>query len=183
MRIISGKLRGKILKTPTGLTTRPTSDRAREMIFNILNSYFLKQGINWSDVSFADVFAGSGAIGLEALSRGTKEVFFFETDKEAKKCLLDNIKGITAVSVFEDALYPPQKNPITILFMDAPYGKGLWQQALKNFLSKNWIDEKTLIVIETDKLLAETLPNEFSLLQTRSAGRNVFLLAKLKGKN
>ena len=182
MRIIAGKLRGKILKTPSGLTTRPTSDRAREMIFNILNSYFLKQEIQWSEVSFADVFAGSGAVGVEALSRGAREIFAFEIDREAKKCLSDNIKGMATVSVLGDALCPPMGNPVTVLFMDAPYGKGLWQQSLKAFLLKNWINEKTLIIIETDKLLAEILPDEFELLQTRSAGRNVFMLAKLKGK-
>ena len=181
MRIIAGNLRGKILKTPDGLITRPTSDRAREMIFNVLNSYFLKQGIQWQEVSFADVFAGSGAVGLEALSRGAKKIIAFETDKNAKKCLLENIKGNKEISVLGDALHPPVGQPVTILFMDAPYGRGLWQQSLKAFTENGWIDEKTLIIIETDKLLQETLPEKFELIQIRSAGRNVFLLAQLKG--
>ena len=78
MRIIAGNLRGKLIKAPEGSNTRPTSDRAREMVFNILTSLFLKQGKLWPDITFADVFSGSGAMGIEALSRGAREVFCVE---------------------------------------------------------------------------------------------------------
>lgn len=179
MRIIAGFLRGKTIVAPEGMSTRPTADRARESLFNILNSLLLKQGRTWAEITFADVFAGSGAIGIEALSRGAKEVFFVENDRKALDCLKQNIGNLAhAHLIAESALVPPNHNPVSILFMDAPYGKGLWQQALDAFEKSGWIDEKTLIIIETDKKLKETVPSGYQLLQERSAGRNTFLFVK-----
>ena len=179
MRIIAGQLRGKSMVAPEGMQTRPTSDRARESLFNILNSILLKQGLSWSDIIFADVFAGSGAIGIEALSRGAKDVYFMENDKKALDCIKKNIGHLSHAHLLaSDALNPPTCKPVTILFMDAPYGKGLWQEALVAFEREGWIDGKTLIIIETDKKLKEVLPDGYTLLQERSAGRNTFLFTR-----
>lgn len=179
MRVVGGTYRGKKIIAPESMETRPTADRARESLFNILNSWLLKQGKTWSEISFADVFAGTGAIGIEALSRGAKEVFCFENGKEALNCIRQNIKGLEGIHVFSgNALEPSLHEPVQILFMDAPYGKGLWQKALPAFDKSGWIGDETLVIIETDKKLSEVLPPEFVLLQERSAGRNVFLFAK-----
>lgn len=178
MRIIAGKWRGKKLMAPEGLTTRPTSDRAKEMLFNILNTYLFKQGRSWEDFAFADVFAGSGGIGIEALSRGAKKVFFIENDRLALSCLKRNITGIVGAEIIvQDATQPSSHAPVDIVFMDAPYGKGLWQNALMAMNESGWISKKTLIIIETDRDNEESLPDGWDLEQKRSAGRNIFLFA------
>jgi len=178
MRIIAGHLRGKNLVAPLGETTRPTADRARESLFNILNSLLLKGGYSWNKITFADIFAGSGAIGLEAYSRGAKEVFCVENEANALKALHENVKGLSKIHVLAtSALNPPEHKPVDILFMDAPYGKGLWQMALVAFDKAGWISPKSLIIIETDKKLNEVLPNGYTLIQERSQGRNTFLFA------
>ena len=178
MRIISGNLRGKILVAPDGVNTRPTADRARESLFNILNSLLLKGGYSWDKITFADVFSGSGAIGLEAYSRGAKEVFCFENDPVALKTLHTNAAGISKIHVLNtSALNPPPHTSVDILFMDAPYGKGLWQLALGAFDAAGWIGPQTLIIIETDQKLREELPKGYQLIQTRHQGRNAFLFA------
>ena len=179
MRVVGGTYRGKKIIAPDSLKTRPTADRARESLFNILNSWLLKQGKTWSEISFADVFSGTGAIGIEALSRGAKEVFCFENDREALRCLRQNTNGMERINIVSgDALNPLVHSAVSIIFMDAPYGKGLWQESLNQFNQKGWIDDETLIIIETDKKLNEMLPAGYELLQERSAGRNVFLFAK-----
>jgi len=179
MRIIAGNLRGKVLTAPEGSATRPTSDRARESLFNILNSLLLKHGLLWTSMTFADVFAGTGAVGLEAYSRGAKEVFCFENNLDTLFCLKKNIGQINAIHLITgNALTPPAHSPVSILFMDPPYGQGLWQQALPAFEKAGWIDKGTLIIIETDKKLREAVPEGYQLLQERSAGRNTFLFIK-----
>ena len=181
MRIIAGTLRGKIISSPDGMGTRPTADRARESLFNILNSILMKQGKVWSDLTFADVFAGSGAIGIEALSRGAKEVFCIENEAMALDTLKKNVQNLSGIHILnQSALDPPIHKAIDILFMDAPYGKGLWQSALPAFQRAGWIKEQTLIIIETDQKLHEVLPVGYTLLQERSQGRNTFLFAKLE---
>ncbi len=181
MRIVAGKWRGKTIQAPVGDTTRPTSDRAREMLFNILTSLLLKEGRQWHDISFADVFSGSGAIGIEALSRGARHVWCFENNSTAFTCLRQNAIGLNQIELMNrDALSPPIGKTVDILFMDAPYGKGLWQSALEAFEKAGWIDSETLVIIETDSRLKESLPESYILIQERSAGRNTFLFAKKK---
>ena len=86
--------------------------------------------------------------------------------------------GISKIHVLSDsALNPPNHKPVDILFMDAPYGKGLWQLALGAFDAAGWIGKKTLIIIETDQKLHEELPKGYCLLQARNQGRNTFLFA------
>jgi len=178
MRIIAGSLRGKNLVAPVGEATRPTADRARESLFNILNSLLLKGGYTWSDITFADIFSGSGAIGIEACSRGAKAVFCIENDPNALTALRANAQGLSKIHILTtSALNPSKHDPVDILFMDAPYGKGLWQMALGAFDKAGWVGPKTLIIIETDKKLKEVLPAGYTLIQERAQGRNTFLFA------
>ena len=174
MRLISGQFKGRLLKAPPE-GTRPTADRAKEMLFDILNAQLMRVQKQWSRVRFADVFAGSGAVGLEAVSRGAKNVWLFEKNPMAQKIIRQNGRDM----VFEllgDALMPPKINrPMDILFMDAPYGKGLWEMALPAFDGMGWIDQNTMVIVEVDGKETPNLPHEFILQQTRHQGRNTFL--------
>lgn len=180
MRIISGTFRGKKLIAPQGDTTRPTSDRAKETLFNLFNTWLLKTGHHWEEISFADVFAGSGAIGIEAASRGARMVSLFENDPKALACIQKNKESIPRVQVYTCSALapPPSTEPVDILFMDAPYGKQLWQQALTAFNRAGWIGSRTMVVIETDEALDETSPIGWRLIQDRHAGRNRFLFLR-----
>lgn len=180
MRIIGGKMRGKKLASPDTEATRPTSDRARESLFNLLDNHLRRLGKPWADVIFADVFAGTGAVGTEALSRGAAKSYFFETDKGALKSLRQNIADVESQTViFSDALRPPKidEKP-DIIFMDPPYGHGLWLEALKVLDRQGWVDGETYIVVEVDKGENDRLPQGYELLDKRAYGRNTFLFVQ-----
>ena len=177
MRIISGKFKGRVLIAPPE-GTRPTADRAKEMLFDMLSSLLMKEGKRWENLKFADVFAGSGAVGLEAVSRGCKKVYLFENNSVAQKIIRQNGKGMT-FELLGDALKPvPANLPVEILFMDPPYGKGLAEQTLPQFSAQGWIDEKTLIIIEEDKTSIVEIPMGFTLYEKRASGRNTFYFLK-----
>jgi len=180
MRIISGIARGKKLFSPISDVTQPTMDRAKEMLFNMLESWRLQEGKGWRQMSFLDVFAGSGAIGIEAWSRGAKAVYFMENDASALKVLNQNLALVKLPEVTAlDAVNPPlAPRAMSIVFMDAPYGHGLWASALPQLIQMGWIDKETLIVIETDKKAPEIVPDGFQEIKERAAGRNLFLFIK-----
>ena len=179
MRVISGIARGKKLYSPTTAATQPTMDRAKETLFNMLESWRLKAGKGWAQISFLDVFAGSGAIGIEAWSRGVKAPVFMEKDSAALKILNQNLQLVGLPKVGgQDALNPPLGHPVSIIFMDAPYGKGLWPLSLHALQKTGWINGETLIIIETDAQNPEIIPQGFEQIQQRKAGRNLFLFLK-----
>lgn len=126
LRIIAGEVRGHPLRTPKGRITRPTTDRVREALFNILGSRVI-------DSIFLDLFAGSGAVGLEALSRGAKKAVFIENNKLALKCLNSNLmstnfkaKGLVIAADARRALEYLKKRDIffDLVYVDPPYSKG-----------------------------------------------------------
>ena len=177
MRIISGAYKGRILVAPEK-GTRPTADRAKEMLFDMLSSYLMKQGRRWENLIFADVFAGSGAVGLEAASRGCKHVYLFEDNVQAQKAIYQNGKNMK-FELFGNALIPKLSDkPADVLFMDPPYGKGLWEKALPNFVNQGWIDKNTLVILEEDKANTIEIPKGFSLFEKRASGRNTFYFLK-----
>ena len=180
MRIISGIARGIKLYSPTTEDTQPTMDRAKETLFNMLESWRLNEGKGWAQLSFLDVFAGSGAIGIEAWSRGVKSPYFMEKDAAALNVLNQNLALVKLPKASAiDALDPPKApRAMSIVFMDAPYGKGLWAEALPELVRQGWIDKQTLIVVETDKKAPEVIPDGFTELKERAAGRNLFLFIK-----
>ncbi len=174
MRLISGQYKGRILKVPEQ-GTRPTADRAKEMLFDILNARLMREQKQWTRIRFADVFAGSGAVGLEAVSRGAKHVWLFENNRQAQNIIRQNGRDMS-FELLGDALIPPVINkPMDILFMDAPYAKGLWEMALPAFDKNGWIDEKTCVIIEIDNQEEIKIPTGFTLIQNRRQGRNTFL--------
>ncbi len=182
MRVISGIARGKKLLSPTTEATQPTMDRAKETLFNMLESWRLNEGKGWGQMSFLDVFAGSGSIGIEAWSRGVKAPCFMEQDPSALKILNENLKSVKLPPVTAvDALNPPPApRAMSVVFMDAPYGKGLWAKALLNLQATGWLDNNTLIVVETDKKAPENPPDGFDVIKERAAGRNLFLFLKTR---
>ena len=155
MRIVSGDFRGKALITPAGDNTRPTSDRARQAIFNILEHAPWSEGVRERRV--IDLFAGSGALGFEALSRGASFCLFVETDEAARGAIRDNVDamhlfGRTRVhrrSAVDLGVRPGADGPaFDLAFLDPPYAKGLGEQALERLAAGGWLAEGAIVVFE-----------------------------------
>ena len=183
MRIVGGSHRGRRLVAPPGETVRPTSDRAREGLFNILShGGFAVEGIPFADVAVLDAFAGTGAFGLEALSRGAAEAVFVENDRDALVALRRNIAGLgeTARSrvMVGDATRPPRVTvSCAVVFLDPPYKSGLAAPALMAFAATGWLTPDALAVVEIGAREAFLPPDGFALLDERvyGAARLVFL--------
>ncbi|MHB1110468.1 MAG: 16S rRNA (guanine(966)-N(2))-methyltransferase RsmD, partial [Devosia sp.] len=150
MRIVAGKFRGKNLFSPSDETIRPTSDRARESIFNILSS---RLGPNLDGSRVLDLFAGTGALGLEALSRGAASVVFVDTGAAARGLIRDHIEAFGAGGVAKllrrDAtdLGPAgTMGPFNLVFLDPPYGRGLGEKALASLAAGKWLAPDAVIV-------------------------------------
>ena len=149
MRVIAGSARSIPLKTPLGDHTRPTTDRIKETLFNIIQSEV-------PGCSFLDLFAGSGAIGIEALSRGATWCVFVENDKAALDCLADNLEktklgGKTSVlkqDTFVALTNLEYKYTFDIIFMDPPYDRNMERRVLEYLTMSQMIDENSLIIFE-----------------------------------
>lgn len=158
MRVIAGTARSLPLKTSEGKDTRPTTDRIKETLFNMLQSHI-------PGCVFVDLFSGSGGIGIEALSRGAKSAYFVESDRNATKNIRDNLAftrlADRAVVLQEDArraFYKIKEVP-DIVFMDPPYNSGLEQEILEVLAKSGQITEETMIVVE------ESLKTDFSYVE------------------
>ena len=149
MRVIAGTARRLLLKTPEGLDTRPTTDRIKETLFNMLMP-------DLPDAVFVDLFSGSGGIGIEALSRGARKAYFVENNPKAIACITDNIEHthLTDKSVvIKQDVFAALRGSITdtadIIFLDPPYGQGpVYQNVLELLRDAPYVNEDTLIVIE-----------------------------------
>ena len=149
MRIISGSRRGMVLETPEGLDTRPTSDRIKETLFNMI-------AFDIPDCYFLDLFSGSGQIGIEALSRGAKESVFIEKDKNALNCITKNLekaKLVDSAKVYKEDVFSAlnklnSHQEFDIVFMDPPYNKLIEKQVLDSLKDKPFISSNTLIIVE-----------------------------------
>ena len=153
MRIAAGDLRGRIIRAPEGEATRPTSDRARQAVFNILEHAPWSPGLE--DLRVLDLFAGSGAMGLEALSRGAAHAAFVETAAPALAALRDNVEnfrlGERTSVLRQDAARlaaRPAGEPFDLAFLDPPYGKGLGEQALAALAAGKWLGPQSIVVFE-----------------------------------
>ena len=150
MRVIAGKARRLQLKTPEGFDTRPTTDKTKETLFNILNPYL-------ADSDFLDIFSGSGAIGIEALSRGAKYVAFVENSKMALECIKANLQftkleddgEVLAHSALEAIRILEIKGKVfDVIFMDPPYNHELERDVLLALQNSNIVYCDTIIVVE-----------------------------------
>ena len=186
MRIVSGRWKGKALVAPAGEATRPTSDRARQAVFNIIEHAPWSRGLNGALV--LDLFAGTGALGLEALSRGASYCLFLDVDPLARAALMTNIEacsaqGLTRVWKRDAACLDPMpasaNGPFDIVFVDPPYGKGFDVAALDG-LAKNWLAPESLIILERGRGEARLAHGDFNIVDTRDYGaaQIVFLKAK-----
>ena len=155
MRIVSGEFRGKVLKAPACLGTRPTSDRARQAIFNILEHAPWARGLRGARV--IDLFAGSGALGFEALSRGAVFCLFVETDDAARGAIRENVEamglfGRTLVhrrDATDLGVRPGADGPaFDLAFLDPPYARGLGETALAKLAAGGWLAPGALVVFE-----------------------------------
>ena len=150
MRIIAGEWRGRPLKAPQGDTTRPTADRTRETLFSMLVS---RMG-GLDDLAVADLFAGSGALGLEALSRGAASCIFVEQAAPALRALRSNIANLKAqgradVRASSVMALGPAKQPLDLILLDPPYSTGAGSVALDKLRRLGWIGPATMISLET----------------------------------
>lgn len=175
MRIVSGKFRGRALLSPNDSRIRPTSDRVRESLFNILAHGIDGFAIEGSRV--LDVFAGTGALGLEALSRGASFCLFVEEDATARGLIRENIDalglaGQTRIyrrdaTTLGTALPRERSN---LVFADPPYGKGLGELALAAAASGGWLEPDTIAVLEERADVVIASPLGFTQLDHRSWG-------------
>lgn len=149
MRVIAGRARSLRLKTPEGLDTRPTTDRIKETLFNMIQAEI-------PGCIFVDLFAGSGAIGIEALSRGASHAYFVENGREAIACIQENIAFTkfteSATLLKQDvfgALSMIHEKEVDIVFMDPPYNAGCERELFQLLAMQPYVTENTLIIIES----------------------------------
>lgn len=185
MRVIAGKARRLQLKTPKGMETRPTTDRIKETLFNMIQDELY-------DIHFLDLFSGSGGIGIEALSRGAKKAWFVEQNKEAVSVIRDNLlfthldnqaevmncTAISAVSMLQG------KETFHVVFMDPPYGKGMEKEVLQFPAFYQILEDKALIIVEADLqtvILEEEVPG-FRILKEKiyKTNKHIFLEKVMK---
>lgn len=178
MRIVSGRFKSRALLSPSGKATRPTSDRARQAVFNILEHASWRPFILPENAYVLDIFAGTGALGLEALSRGAADSIFIENDRAALAACQGNIDSFgvaaeTRVLKMDATRLPPRPAgaaPRNLVFLDPPYGRGLGEKALTQLAAKGWLAPQAVCVLEMSKKEPENIPQGFTLADTRTYG-------------
>ena len=177
MRVVGGELRGRALATPRDHAIRPTTDRAREAVFNVLAHRF---GDRLESSRVLDLFAGTGALGIEALSRGASYCVFIEESAEGRGLIRTNVEtfGLTGrTKIFRrDATGlgdAGTMGPFGLVFADPPYGKGLGERALRSARSGGWLAPRALCVVEEAASAAFEPGLGFSVVDERSYGETV----------
>ncbi len=172
MRIIAGRLKGRALAAPPGWRTRPTADRVRQALFDMLMHAPWAGRALLDGAHVLDAFAGTGALGLEALSRGAAHATFLERDAAALFALRRNIAACRAetqaTSLLADARRPPLGKPCQLVFLDPPYGQGLVSEAVAALGAAGWLAPGAVLVAETAQ--DETLTLDATALAERTHG-------------
>jgi len=182
MRIVAGVHRGRALQAPTGKAVRPTADRTRQALFNLLeHGRIAADGARVAGARVLDVFAGTGALGLEALSRGAASLTAMERDAAALALIRANVAmlGETERTTLlqADALAPPQAPaPAGLIFLDPPYGEDLAAPALLALEAQGWIAEGAIVAVETGSKDPFEPPPGFTALDARRYGRAIIWL-------
>lgn len=182
MRIVGGALRGRALTAPRSQTVRPTSDRLRESVFDILAHRFDDPV---AGAVVIDLFAGTGALGLEAMSRGAARALFVDDGTEARALLRANTEalglgGVTRIfrrDATKLGAAPPGET-FSLAFLDPPYGKGLGALALKALIDGGWLAKDALLVIEESADATIDLPAPLKQEDARRYGDTQFLFAR-----
>lgn len=183
MRIISGTARGTKLYTLEGQATRPTLDRVKESFFNIIQNKII-------NLNFLDVFSGSGAIGLEAASRGARKVILCDNSKEAINIIKKNIEKThlePKVKLYnldyETLLKTKIKEKMDVIYIDPPYNSNFAIKAVEIIINQKLADENSTIIIETDnekKILEELKKTEVEIIDKRKYGRATLIFIKIR---
>jgi 16S rRNA (guanine966-N2)-methyltransferase len=181
MRIVGGRHRGRALEAPPGAAVRPTSDRAREALFNILSHGRFEAPFR--DAPVLDAFAGTGALGLEALSRGAAEALFIESDRAALEALRRNVKTLgeeprVQVIAGDATRPPPPRRAAAVAFLDPPYRSGLAAPALAALAAAGWLAPSALATVEVGAREAFEAPSGFELLDERRYGAARLLILR-----
>ncbi|MBM3544311.1 MAG: 16S rRNA (guanine(966)-N(2))-methyltransferase RsmD [Alphaproteobacteria bacterium] len=183
MRIVAGKFRGASIVAPKGAATRPTSDKVRQALFNVLEHG--APDFDFEGARVLDLFAGSGALGLEALSRGARFALFVEEDTTARGAIRRNVEafGLTGASKIwrRDATKLGEAGilkPFSLIFCDPPYGKGLGERAIAAAVAGGWTAKDAVAVLEerTGSEIAWTAP--FQEIDRRHYGNTEISLAR-----
>jgi 16S rRNA (guanine966-N2)-methyltransferase len=185
VRIVAGRFRGHSLKSPSGQSIRPTSDRLRETLFNVLVHAY---GDPLTGARVLDLFAGTGALGLEALSRGARFCLFVEDGVEARSLLRTNIEalgveGATRIFRRDATRLGPAKpqEPFDLALLDPPYGKGLAEKALASARAGGWLREGALCVVEEAGGAEMAAPEGFEKLEARQYGEAQLVFLRCAG--
>lgn len=183
MRIIAGRHRGRRLQAPAGTATRPTADRVRQALFDMLWHAPWAGRERVEGAAVLDAFAGTGALGLEALSRGAARASFLETDRAALTALRANIaacreEGRCTVLAADATKPPPAPSPCSLIFLDPPYAEGLMDAALAALVAGGWAAPGAIICAEYAAGAAAPPPG-FTLLAERAHGAAQLLVLRL----
>jgi 16S rRNA (guanine966-N2)-methyltransferase len=186
LRIIAGKHKGRALMLGKAAQVRPTSGFARQALFNILSHGAFSEDSPYIGKPVADVFCGTGAFGLEALSRGAQRVTFVDADPHALQTARANAEalgeGPQASFVRADGpQVPPAAGPYALLFLDPPYFSGLLTPTLLRLRAQGWLDDASLIVLEQDARETPVCPPGFTETDTRRYGRAMIRFLRLGG--
>jgi 16S rRNA (guanine966-N2)-methyltransferase len=186
MRIVAGRFRGARIEAPKGLATRPTSDRVRQALFNVLAHGAPK--VQFEGARVLDLFAGSGALGLEALSRGARFVVFIEESAAARASIRRNVEtlGLTGVTKIwrRDAtkLGLAGTPPFDLIFCDPPYGKSLGERALSAAVEGGWVAAKAIAVLKERADVDIALSPPFEEIDARSYGDTQIVITRVTGE-
>jgi|TARA_B110000438_G_C15800104_1_gene644717 16S rRNA (guanine966-N2)-methyltransferase len=177
VRIVGGRLKGRALMSPANEHLRPTADRVKESIFNILLHGI--DGFNIENIAVIDVFCGTGALGLEAISRGARHSIFIDHNNGAIEIARQNALSmglkdeVTILKLEMQTLAQPPKKvrlPAKLAFLDPPYNKGLASMALSVLKNKGWLEHDALCVVETSVKEMLDIPKDFNFLNERIYG-------------
>ncbi len=185
MRVVGGRLRGRNIASPASNAIRPTQDRLRESVFNILMHAYQNP---IDDARVLDLFAGTGALGIEAISRGAAFTLFVDNGAEARALLRNNVESLglggTTKVYRRDAtnlgpVHPME--PFSLVFLDPPYGKGLADKALASLSEGGWLASDALIVVEEATAAAFVAPEGYEELERRAYDDTEFVFLRGSG--
>ena len=184
MRVVGGRLKGRNIAAPSSRDIRPTADRLRESVFNILIHAYDDP---IEDARVLDLFAGTGALGIEAVSRGAAFTLFVDNGAEARALLRNNVEalglgGVTKV-YRRDATHLGPAHPVepfALAFLDPPYGRGLGEKALASLRDGRWLTPDALLVVEESKAANFAAPDGFEQLERRAYDDTEFVFLRAK---
>ncbi len=187
MRIVAGKYKAQAIEAPKGLATRPTLDRVRQALFNVLEHGPAQ--VDFEGARVLDLFAGSGALGLEALSRGARFALFVDDQAAARAAIRRNVEalGLTGTTKIwrRDATKLGEAGrltPFDLVFCDPPHGKGLGERALAAAADGLWLAPQGIVVLEERAGVEPALADAFAVIDRRRYGDTDIFIARLESK-